>query len=34
MYSQKTLDEMDRIGKVEMKRAGESFVEKKVGLEF
>jgi hypothetical protein len=34
MYGQKTLDEMNRIRKAEMKRAGESFVERKVGLEF
>jgi len=33
-YCQKTLDEMNRIGNVEIKRAVESFVEKKTGLEF
>jgi len=33
-YGQKTLDEMNRIRKIERKRAGESFVERKVGLEF
>jgi hypothetical protein len=32
MYGQKTLDEMNRISKVEMKRGGECFVERKVGL--
>jgi len=28
------VDEMNRIRKIETKRAGESFVEKKAGLEF